>query len=105
MSQELAMARISRLASAECGVFRGRDAVADSVTRDQLTRLSGGGIIERVLPDTYRHTAVPPSSEQRLHAALLWAGREAAAAGRAAGEHYGLEGIRAADAEIVIRGT
>jgi hypothetical protein len=34
------------------------------------------------LPDTYRMTAVPSGREQRIRAALLWGGPEAAAAGR-----------------------
>jgi very-short-patch-repair endonuclease len=47
-------------------------------------------------------TAVSPSSEQTLRAALLWAGDAAAAAGRSAAELYGLEGVRAEVAEIAL---
>ena len=47
-------------------------------------------------------TAVARSSVQRLQAALLWAGDVAAAAGRSAGELYGLEGVRALEPEIVV---
>jgi hypothetical protein len=47
-------------------------------------------------------SAVPRSNEQRLRAALLWVGDAAAAAGRSAGELFGLEGVRADSPEIVI---
>ena len=84
------------------GQFRGRDAVRTSVTRKQLHGLLAHGVIDRVHPDTYRMTAVPPSNEQLLRAALLWAGDAAAAAGRSAGEVYGLEGVIAKVPEIAV---
>ena len=62
------------------------------VTSKQLAALVARGVIERVLPDTYRMTAVAPLERAALRAALLWAGDDAAAAGRSAGEVYGLEG-------------
>jgi len=77
------------------GVFRGRDAVAEGVTRDQVARLHGEGVIERVHPDVYRMTAVAPSIEQRVRAALLWIGAGAAATGRSGAVAYGLEGVTA----------
>jgi hypothetical protein len=60
------------------------------------------GVIVRVHPNTYRLIAVPSSNAQRLHAALLWGGSDAAAAGRSAGETYGVEGVRADRPEIVV---
>jgi very-short-patch-repair endonuclease len=84
------------------GVFRAERATGDGVTRNQLARLVQQGVIERILPNTYRMRAVAPSGRQRLHAALLWAGEHAAAAGRSAGELYRLEGVRAAMPEIVV---
>jgi hypothetical protein len=59
-------------------------------------------VIERVFTDTYRMSAVPRSSEQGLRCALAWAGPGSAAAGRSAGELYGLEGVRARRPEIVV---
>ena len=51
-------------------------------------------------------TAVAPSNAQSLRAALLWAGnRPPLAAGRSAGEIYGLEGVRAPVPEIVVLAT
>ncbi|MCU1429072.1 MAG: hypothetical protein JWL83_3072 [Actinomycetia bacterium] len=60
------------------------------------------GVIQRVLPDTYRMTAVAESPEQRLQAALFWAGEDAAAAGRSAAQVYGLEGVTADRPEVVV---
>ncbi len=105
MAHESALGVISRLIASSQGVFRGRDAVAYGVTRKQLAALSAAGVVERVLPGIYRMTAVARSHEQSLRAALLWAGEDAAAAGRSAGALYGLEGVRPRAAEIVVPRT
>lgn len=102
MAHESALGRLSRLCAESDGVFRGRDAVGIAVSRRQLASLRAAGVVERVLPDTYRMTAVARSNPQDLRAALLWAGNGAAAAGPSAGEVYGLEGVRASEPEIVV---
>ena len=102
MSHERPIGVVSRLGARSLGVFRGRTAVEHGVTRNQLGALQANGVIQRVLPDTYRMTVVAPSHEQSLRAALLWAGAESAAAGASAGEIYGLEGVRAARPEIIV---
>jgi Transcriptional regulator, AbiEi antitoxin len=83
--QESVAGALSRLSVVNIGVFRGRDAVRRGVTRNQLTAAIEAGVVERILPDTYRMTAAQASDEQRLRGALLWAGETAAAAGRSAG--------------------
>jgi hypothetical protein len=102
MVNESAFGTLSRLSATSLGIFRGRDASSLGVSRKQLVSLVAAGVIERALPDTYRMTAVAPSNEQSLRAALLWAGTTAAAAGRSAGEVYRLEGVRAQMPEIVV---
>jgi hypothetical protein len=102
MSSESALGRLSALSAASLGVFRGRDAVSLGVDRKRLQRLVDAGIVVCELPDTYRVVAAPPSSLQRLTAALLWAGDGAMAAGRAAGEVYELEGVRARKPEVAV---
>src|SRR6185503_11085551 len=84
---------ISLLCRDTAGAFRGRDAVALGITRNQLARLASTGVIVRTFPDTYCLTAVRTSAERQLHAALLWAGDEAAAAARSAAAVYGIEGV------------
>ncbi len=102
MSHASAIAALSVLSSPSLGMFRGSAAVDRGVSRKQLAALRAAGVIERVLPDTYRMTAVKRLNAQRLHGALLWGGVEAAAAGRSAGEVYGLEGVYAPIPEIIV---
>jgi hypothetical protein len=102
VSRKSPIVTVTELSASSLGVFRGRDAVAAGVTRKQLLTLHTHDIIDRVFPDTYRLTAVPRSSEQQLRAALAWAGVTAAAAGRSAGELYGLERVGADLPEIAV---
>jgi very-short-patch-repair endonuclease len=105
MTNESPLGKLSRLSADSLGVFDGAAAVKAGVTRKQLLTLRANGVIERALPDTYRMTAVRASREQDLRAALVWAGAFAAAAGRSAGEIYGLEGVRSGLPEIVVPGS
>ncbi|HEY1738213.1 MAG TPA: type IV toxin-antitoxin system AbiEi family antitoxin domain-containing protein [Acidimicrobiia bacterium] len=93
---------LAGLSSTTSGVFRGAAAVAAGVSRRQLVDLCTEGAIERVLPDTYRLTAVPRSRRQRLDAALIWAGEASVAEGRSAGGVYGLEAVRAERPEVSV---
>ncbi len=102
MSEEPAIATLSRLSLPTDGAFRLAEATSAGVSANQISRLVRNGVLERVLPRTYRIVAVARSSEQDLHAALLWAGEGAAVAGRSAGERYRLEGVRALQPEIVV---
>lgn len=102
MQHESALAVLLRLSAPSLGVFRGAAAAESGVSRKQVARLRVNGMIERLLPDTYRIVAVLPSNEQGLRAALLWAGDHAAAAGCSAAELYRFEGVRAEKPEIVV---
>ncbi len=103
MASRSAIAELTALTTASLGVFRGTDAVERGVTRKQLAMLRADGVIERVLPDTYRIVAVPCSHEQELRAALQWAGASAVGACRSAGVVYGLAGVAANIPEICVR--
>jgi very-short-patch-repair endonuclease len=102
MTNESPVGALSALSRDQLGVFRGRAALEVGVTRKQLTALCKAAVVERVYPDTYRMTAVARGNEQDLRAALLWAGSDAAAAGRSAGETYGFEGVHAEQPELVV---
>jgi hypothetical protein len=102
MVTERPIGKLSRLSAGSLGVFRGSAAVALGVSRNQLAALVAAGVIERELPDVYRMTVVRRSAEQRLRAALHWAGDLAIAAGLSSGELYGLEGVHAPVPEIVV---
>src|SRR5262245_40286284 len=95
MKKSQAIAVVSRLAAPNLGVFRGRDAEVRGVERKQISALVDAGIAIRALPNTYRLACVVPTAEQRLRAALLWAGDDAAAACRSAAEWMSIEGVRA----------
>jgi hypothetical protein len=101
VQQESPIAIVANLGAASLGVFRGSAAESAGVSRKQLTAMIRDGIVVRDLPDTYRMTAVASSSEQRLRSALIWAGAEAGAAGRSAGEILGLQAVHAERPEIV----
>jgi hypothetical protein len=102
MSQSRAFAAVSRIAARNLGVFRGRDAEGSGVSRKQIAALVAAGAAVRELPNTYRLVGAAPTPEQRLRAALLWAGERSAADGRSAGEWMGLEGVLAARPEITV---
>ena len=99
------VAALTRLSAGTCGVFRARDAVRAGVSPHQIQAFARGGVIAKAHPGVYRLTSVRPSAEQRLHAALAWAGPGAAAAGRSAAALYELEGIVPAAPEIVVPET
>jgi hypothetical protein len=101
MPRESAIAVLSHVSAGSLGVFTREDAAELGITRKQLWSLHQARVIQRVLPGVYRFTAVAPSSEQSLRAALRWGGPDAAAAGRSGGEWYGLEGVRALQPEVI----
>ena len=97
-----AIGALAELGAESLGVFRARAAVEANVTREQLSVFRAAGIIERELPGVYRMTAVERSAEQRLRAALMWAGDDSAAASLSAAATFKLEGVRASVPEIVV---
>jgi predicted transcriptional regulator of viral defense system len=105
MTHESPFSVLSKLTASSFGVFRGNAAIALGVNRNRLTSFIADGVLERVLPDTYRMTAVPDCHEQQLRAALLWAGDDAAGAGRSAGELVSLQGVRPTLPEIAVPRT
>jgi very-short-patch-repair endonuclease len=106
MSQGAPLGDLTETSARRLGVFRGREAVPAGVSRKRLITMKKAGAVERFLPDTYRFTAAPESNDQRLHAALAWAGPLAVAAGRSAGETYRAEGVHATKPEVIVpRGT
>jgi very-short-patch-repair endonuclease len=102
MHNESPIAAITWMTVNTSGVLSGGEAVRRGVSRKQLQRLCQDGFLERVLPDTYRVVAVASTAEQRLRAALLWAGPRAAGWCRSAGMIYRLEEVVARSAEIVV---
>ena len=96
------LAALTRAAAPQLGVFLASSAEALGITARQLADLRSAGVVERTYPRVYCFTAVAPSAEQRLRAALAWAGPTASAAARSGGALYGLSEVRAPQPEIVV---
>jgi hypothetical protein len=96
------LAALTWVAAPQLGVFLAARALALGITARQLADLRGAGVIERIYPRVYCFTAVAPSPEQRLRAALAWAGPTAAAAARSAGALYAMADVHTPKPEIVV---
>jgi len=71
MQHESALAVLLRLSAPSLGVFRGAAAAESGVSRKQVARLRVNGMIERLLPDTYRIVAVVPRSVRATDPGVL----------------------------------
>jgi hypothetical protein len=96
------LAALTRDAAPHLGVFLASRAEEFGITARQLVDLRRAGVVERAYPRVYCFTAVAPSDEQRLRAALAWAGPAASAATRSAGALYALSDVQAPQPEIVV---
>jgi very-short-patch-repair endonuclease len=96
------LAALTRAAAPQLGVFLACRAEELGITARQLADLRSAGVVERAYPRVYCFTAVAPSAEQRLRAALAWAGPAASAAARSAGALYALSDVHAQQPEIVV---
>jgi hypothetical protein len=95
-------ATLSQLSANSLGVFCGSSAAELGVSRKQIAALAAAGVIVRELPNVYRMTVVKRSAEQRLRAALIWAGDDSVGAVLSAGAQYGLQGVHAKVPEIAV---
>lgn len=93
MSRESNAGVAAKLGRDTRGVFTGSAATRVGLDRKQLAALVAAGVVERRHPGVFIVVAVADCAEQRLRAALAWAGPDAAAAGRSAGAWYVLEGV------------
>ena len=83
------------------GLFTTTVAKSCHVSRQLLAFHSRpGGRWARDLPEVYRLTSVPRSVQQRMLAALLWAGDNAVLSHRAVAEILDLDGVRAPKPEL-----
>ncbi len=83
---------VEKLASKQAGAFCGRQAMAGGAgAQARYRRVRSGAWVRLTPPKTYRLAAFPPTWEQRLWAAWLWAGEGAAISHRSAAALLGLE--------------
>ncbi|HEY2667634.1 MAG TPA: type IV toxin-antitoxin system AbiEi family antitoxin domain-containing protein [Actinomycetota bacterium] len=93
---------LGRLAARQFGVFSRGQALERGVGPDAINYRLRSGEWQRLHPGVYRMRGAPPSWEQRLMAATLWAGPESAVSHRSAAALWKLDGI---DADGVVELT
>ena len=91
---------LAQLKATQFGVFSSEQAGGIGLSEDALYRGIRSGRLERVHPRVYRDPSVPGSWEQRLTAALLWAGDEAAVSHRSGAALWGFDGFDPGPVEI-----
>ena len=85
------------------GVVTRRQALASGLTEDSLRhRIRRGGPWQRLLPGVYLTVTGQPSREQRLIAAMLYAGPTSVITGPAALRNYGIRGPETERIDILI---
>lgn len=91
---------LAELKARQCGVFERDQARALGLSDDWLYREVASGNLLRPHARVYRDPAVPPTWEQDLFAALLWAGSGAAVSHRSAAALWKLDGCEEGSIEI-----
>lgn len=88
-----------KLASGNGGIFTRREAHSFGASPKRLRNWEAKGLIEEVLDDIFRLTAVPLTWWSRMYSATTWA-TPAVASHRAAAALWGLDGFRHPPVEI-----
>ena len=84
--------RINRKLDRQFGVISRKQALAAGLTRTQIQTKLRKEIWKMVLPGIYKVGGSPATREQKLMAAILWAGDGAVVSHRSSGWVWGLEG-------------
>ncbi len=91
-----------RLAARQRGVVTRAQARQRGLSNRAISRRIESGLWEPLYPSVYRVEGSPRTWQQRLAAALLWAGRGAAVSHRAAGALHGFARFRAGPIELSV---
>jgi hypothetical protein len=86
-------AQLGRLIAKQQGVLSRSQALEAGLGRGAIQRRLDSGEWQRLHPGVYRMRGAPPSWEQKLMAATLWAGPESAVSHRSAAALWKLDGI------------
>src|SRR5256714_7015750 len=84
---------LGRLIARQRGVLSRSQALEAGLGRGAIQHRLDSGEWQRLHPGVYRMRGAPPSWEQRLMAATLWAGPESAVSHRSAAALWKLDGI------------
>jgi hypothetical protein len=88
-------AELGRLIAKQRGVLSRSQALEAGLGRGAIQHRLDSGEWQRLHPGVYRIRGAPPSWEQRLMAATLWAGPESAVSHRSAAALWKLDGVEA----------
>ena len=102
MSNGRADARLARVASRQAGVFSRGVASRCGLSERQIRYRVANGLWVTLLPGVYRNAATPASNDSMLHAALTWAGPDAALSHRSAGALLGLDEVHDELPELLV---
>ena len=91
-----------RLATRQFGLVTLDQARSYGLTGPTLTRLVTAGTWSRKYPGVYSLSSVPESLEQRVLAAVMWAGPGAVATHRSAGSLWGMDGCTPGVVDITV---
>jgi very-short-patch-repair endonuclease len=97
--------RLAAVARRQAGAFSRSQAVEVEFTRRQISHRLASGVWRRELPSVYVLTSAPPSFEQRLWVACLWAGDDAIVSHQSAAVLWGFERIVAHRAQLWVPAT
>ena len=95
--------KIASVAASQYGVFSRGQAIAAGFSKSAIDRRVRSGRWRVALRGVYRLSGVPPSHQQKLMEAFLWAGPSAVVSHRSAGELLGLEGVPKGFVELTAR--
>jgi very-short-patch-repair endonuclease len=96
--------KLARIAAAQYGVFSRRQALDAGVHASTINRRLASGRWQRVYHSVYRFPGTSRSWHQRLMAALLLMGEDAAVSHRAAAALHGFPGFKPGLVELTITG-
>lgn len=96
----------ARIAEGQHGLITRSQALASGISSGMIQRLVRAKSWIRIRPNVYAlwQPRAAAQWQQRLAAAALWLGEQAAASGRAASVHWGLDGVDAAPLEFLTTG-
>jgi very-short-patch-repair endonuclease len=93
---------VAAVAKRQHGAVTRAQLVELGLRQRQIERWVQSGRLERLLPGVFRIAGTPTTREQSVAAAVLWAGPDARASHRSAGQLWGWDGVSAARPEITV---
>jgi very-short-patch-repair endonuclease len=96
---------VAALAAEQFGVFSRRQAAAEGLSEEAMSRRAMSGRWEVVFPGVYRLPGTTQTGRQRAMAAVLWGGEQSAISHTTAARLLRLDGTRSADLHLTLPNT